>query len=97
MPFVKGQSGNPAGKKPGTLGLTGLLRLVLDANDREEALALVKATVAQAKEGNGVALKIVWDRIDGLLVAPTEFDKWLASKTEEEKQAMWKASLEGKI
>jgi hypothetical protein len=59
--FLPGQSGNPAGKKPGTQNhATRLLQWLADT---EEAQAM-RALIAQAIKGNVAALRILLDRID---------------------------------
>jgi hypothetical protein len=59
-PFEKGQSGNPAGRPPGTgKRATGIMQLMLDA----EAQALTRKAVELALDGNTMALRMCLDRI----------------------------------
>jgi hypothetical protein len=60
MQFEKGQSGNPAGRQPGSRNRATLMReALLDG----EAETLVRTAVKRALEGDGVALRICLDRI----------------------------------
>src|SRR5258707_6799392 len=59
-PFKKGQSGNPAGRPPGTgKRATQAMQLLLD----EEAQALTRKAVELALDGNTMALRMCLDRI----------------------------------
>lgn len=59
-PFKKGQSGNPAGKAPGTRNkATRAVQTLLDG----EAEALTRKCVEMALEGDSVALRICMDRL----------------------------------
>ena len=70
-PFVKGQSGNPKGRPPKRECLTSLLKDELerinasDAEGRTWKELIVNATLRLAIAGNAVALREVWDRVDG--------------------------------
>jgi hypothetical protein len=66
--FLPGQSGNPAGKKPGTLSLPGKLRAALGA----EAGEILEAMVAKAKEGDIAAARLILDRVVAPLRATDE-------------------------
>ena len=57
MTFRKGQSGNPAGRKPGTGRLTPLREKI--ARDLPEILA---ALAVEAKQGNPQAAKLLLER-----------------------------------
>ena len=59
-PWVKGQSGNPAGKPPGTRHKLTLLAEQLMEADAE---GIVSKVVALAKDGDLVAARLVLDRI----------------------------------
>lgn len=61
-PWKKGQSGNPNGRPKGR-SMTAELERQLASGDTMEKI--VKATLLLAAKGNGVALRTVWDRIDG--------------------------------
>ena len=58
MPWAKGQSGNPTGRKPGT-GKVDRLRKKLEAHVPE----VLDALVAKAKEGDTAASKLLLDRV----------------------------------
>jgi hypothetical protein len=59
-PFAKGQSGNPAGKKPGTRHtVTRAVEVLLEG----EAEALTRKAVSMALAGDTVALRLCLDRI----------------------------------
>lgn len=58
MPFVKGQSGNPAGRKPGTLTKQDKLRLQI----AEGVPSIIAAMIEQAKAGDTAAAKLLLDR-----------------------------------
>jgi (p)ppGpp synthase/HD superfamily hydrolase len=57
--FQKGQSGNPAGRPKGSLGMAGKLRAAIQA----DAEQIIQSLIAQAKEGDTTAAKILLDRI----------------------------------
>ena len=60
MPFIKGQSGNPAGKPRGCRNKANRdLDVELDA----EATQVAKSFVAQAKDGNATAMRLVAQRV----------------------------------
>ena len=62
--FKPGQSGNPAGRPPGSISLVSALKKHLKENP-DEVKQIVLATIRDAKEGDAQARKLVWDRIDG--------------------------------
>lgn len=59
-PFVKGQSGNPAGKRPGTRSRITLLAEKLMEN---EATEVVRTVIDAAKAGDMTAARLILDRI----------------------------------
>ena len=67
MPFAPGQSGNPAGRAPGTKPKAGrwkaAIRRALKEGDNLDACA--NALVTAAKAGDVPALKEIGDRTDG--------------------------------
>jgi hypothetical protein len=58
--FQKGQSGNPAGKPPGTRNRVTVMAQQLMNDDLEQ---IIKAVVNAAKDGDMTAAKIVLDRV----------------------------------
>lgn len=56
--FQPGQSGNPAGKPPGTLSEAGRLRAAI----REHVPAIIAAMVKRAKGGDATAAKVLLER-----------------------------------
>ncbi len=59
-PFQPGQSGNPAGKQPGTRHqATILAERLLDG----EAEAMVRSVIEKTKQGDMIALRLCLDRI----------------------------------
>lgn len=75
MPFVKGQSGNPAGRKPSQPLITPSLRRMLTDKGRDgltvgEQVAAVLLSLARS--GNVEAIKLVLDRVDGKVPNPLD-------------------------
>lgn len=60
MPFTKGQSGNPAGRR---LGSRNKASLAVDALLEGEAEAITRKAIELAKAGDGPALRLCLDRI----------------------------------
>jgi hypothetical protein len=60
MPFEKGESGNPAGRAPGSRNRATLLMESLMADDAE---AIGRKAVAMAKEGDLAAIRLCVDRL----------------------------------
>ncbi len=59
MAFVKGVSGNPAGKPRGTINKTTKLRRSLE----KDLPSILTAMVEQAKQGDTTAAKLLLDRV----------------------------------
>jgi hypothetical protein len=59
--FVPGQSGNPAGKLPGTRNLATLLKAVLDS---EEGPAMARIVIDKALSGDVVTARFCLDRLE---------------------------------
>jgi hypothetical protein len=62
MPFVKGESGNPAGRPPGARNKATLLCEALIA---AEAETLTRQAIARAHDGDRAALRMCLDRVPG--------------------------------
>jgi hypothetical protein len=60
-PFVKGQSGNPRGKKPGTKHRKTLLLAAMSDDDRA---AIVGKIIRQARRGDRASQKLIVDRTE---------------------------------
>jgi hypothetical protein len=60
MQFQKGQSGNPAGRPRGSFSPTAILAEQMLTSDAQD---IIRKTIDKAKDGNGTALRICWDRI----------------------------------
>ena len=60
MQFQKGQSGNPAGRPRGSFSPTAMLAEQMLTGDAE---GIIRKTIDKAKDGNGAALRICWERI----------------------------------
>ena len=60
MPFEKGESGNPAGRAPGSRNRATLLMESLMADDAE---AIGRKAVEMAKEGDLAAIRLCVDRL----------------------------------
>lgn len=71
--FKKGQSGNPKGKKPGTVSLTTAIKkfLISEATDGETYESkLSRAIVLRALSKSDVLAKELLDRTDGKVTQP---------------------------
>jgi Family of unknown function (DUF5681) len=61
-PFKKGQSGNPSGRRKGSVSLTAAVKRNLT---RKNADAIARKLIAMAKAGDIVAMRLLFDRLDG--------------------------------
>ena len=59
MPFEPGQSGNPAGRRPGIIDRRIKYRELLETN----AEGFIQTAIDKAKEGDAVMLKLCIDKI----------------------------------
>ncbi len=75
VPFKKGQSGNPAGRPPGSISLLTILKQILDdvvkdpknIDKKTYARLLVEKQLKQAIDnGNEQVQKLIWNYIEGL-------------------------------
>lgn len=78
--WPKGQSGNPTGRRKGSINLKDLLeRVLLEADPREPQKPIVerfvKALIANAMRGNGTAIAQVCDRIAGKVKEKVEISR----------------------
>jgi hypothetical protein len=86
--FKPGRSGNPKGRGKGNVSLKKLLQQKLkevarqDKEGRKYAELIVEATILQAMKGNGAALKMVWETIEGKITQPVEVDMTVRSHEE---------------
>ncbi len=71
--FKKGQSGNPKGKKPGTLSLTHIMKNLLveaiqlkDGKSMQAAEALARSIYKRAMSGNDKMSQLIWNYMDGM-------------------------------
>ena len=74
MQFEKGQSGNPAGRKPGSKNRSTLM---MEALLEGEGECLLRAVISRAMEGDPVSMRLCLDRISPRLRLrddPIEFD-----------------------
>lgn len=66
MPFAKGQSGNPGGRKADKPWRDALMLAVNEADgDKKKLRKIAEALVEQAMDGDVSAIKEIGDRIDG--------------------------------
>jgi hypothetical protein len=60
MPFQKGKSGNPKGKKPGTRHKATVAALALLEGDLP---AITRVCIGRAKDGDLMACKLILDKL----------------------------------
>ena len=67
--FKPGQSGNPKGKKKGTLSMTTKLKEAITKISEGEAepddVIIVKKVLEKAKKGDERMINLIWNYIDG--------------------------------
>ncbi len=66
--FTPGKSGNPAGRRPGAVGLAGRLRLAM----AKEAPDIIASLVSRAKQGDTAAASLILARVLAPLRATDE-------------------------
>lgn len=71
MAFVKGQSGNPAGRKP-KVREDAEQSILLRCFDAKAEQAVINAMIAAATEGSVAAAKFLYERKYGKVMAPVE-------------------------
>lgn len=78
MAFQKGQSGNPAGRPPGTKLLGPIIRRILEEPDARKGTLnhdlIAQRLITMAKAGDLDAIKVVLDRVDGKVAQPISGD-----------------------
>lgn len=72
MPFQKGKSGNPAGTRKQKLAFEALSMEV--ASDPKRMRKIARKLLDEAESGNMVAIKEVFDRLDGKPQQSVELD-----------------------
>ena len=76
-PFRPGQSGNPAGKRPGTQNrVTMLAEQLFDG----EAEAIVRKVIELAKGGDNTAIRLCFERIFIEICAEADNHSWWSSR-----------------
>lgn len=67
--FKPGQSGNPKGKKKGTLSMTTKLKEAItkisEGNEEPDDVIIVKKVLEKAKAGDERMINLIWNYIDG--------------------------------
>jgi len=67
--FKKGQSGNPKGKKKGTLSMTTKLKEAItrisEGQEEGDDVLIVKKVIEKAKAGDERMISLIWNYIDG--------------------------------
>lgn len=71
MKFQPGQSGNPAGRAPYKSSMKAALEAALKKDSRAQIAA---ALVALALDGNLPAIHMIFERLDGKVVAPVAIE-----------------------
>jgi hypothetical protein len=66
-PFKPGQSGNPSGRRKGTVSVAACLKRLLSKPDAEK---ICRKLIEQAKAGDLQAVRLLLDRLDGPLSGP---------------------------
>lgn len=86
-PWKPGEAPNPKGRPRGSVNLTSILKRTLKEVATKEghtfADVLVRATIQNAVKGNGAALKVCWERVDGILQSQEPSTESAASKVGE--------------
>jgi hypothetical protein len=72
--FKPGNPGGP-GRKPGTKMLSTLLREALAEADEDDAKAIVRALIREARTGSIAHIKEVFDRTDGKATEADDDDR----------------------
>jgi hypothetical protein len=73
-PWVKGQSGNPAGKAAGTFSMKKRLEDALRRNDDEKIKELIRVGIEQAEAGDYKFWAYIFDRIEGPITQKQDQD-----------------------
>src|SRR5271170_4131330 len=93
--FQPGCSGNPAGKKPGTLNRATILRRVMDERDEERIGCLI---LERALKGDWAALRFMHERLEPKPRArPITLDFPAGANTAEMSEIVLRATADGEI
>lgn len=71
--WEKGQSGNPKGRKPGSINITNIIKRKLkevapgDPKGRKYLELVAESLILNTIKGNGTAIKQIMDRVDGVI------------------------------
>ncbi len=75
MPFQKGKSGNPGGRRKDKLARAALMMVLKeDGEDMPKLREIMGALIECAKEGEPWAIREIFDRLDGKAVQAVEAD-----------------------
>lgn len=79
--FTKGQSGNPAGRKPGSKSYVSReLEKIVKAGGSKVAKAIAQKLADMAVEGNVQAAKLLLERLEGRIATPEELARLATSE-----------------
>jgi Family of unknown function (DUF5681) len=93
--FQPGCSGNPAGKRPGTLNHATLLKREMAEDDEGQ---FARQILDRARQGEWRALRFVWERLDPKpRQRPLEFDMPEGADRLEMMELLFRAMVEGEI
>lgn len=95
MKFQKGQSGNPAGRKPGSVSIAAAIKRRVNDNPAELE-SVIKALFDGAKDGSIAHINTILERVDGKVAQVNVNAELDASKlTDEQLREVARQALEG--